>query len=182
MGTPNPTHRDGTVINSFADWTYEIEVWMVQAGKHRVTSKEADSGSPLRLIWVRCISPEGARFTSIALVADCVTDASSTTAHENWRRIKLQFEDRGISLATPLRNQPEATNRLTLNPHQHDRIANLRPRSQRLGDGDLYLVVLFTSLVVLTAANAAFSISTSTLHPPPSTAKTIAQIKTIRFG
>ncbi|MGB0597139.1 MAG: type IV pilus modification PilV family protein [Rubripirellula sp.] len=108
-GEANPTHRDGTAINGFADWTYEIEVLMVEAGENSVTSKEADSGSPLRLIRVRCISPEGAEFTSTALVADCATDAPSTTSYEKWRRIKLQFEDREISLATPLRNQPQAT-------------------------------------------------------------------------
>ncbi|MGB0597138.1 MAG: hypothetical protein ACPGLY_10640 [Rubripirellula sp.] len=51
-----------------------------------------------------------------------------------------------------------------MNPHQHDRIANLRSRSQRQRDGYLYVAVLFTSLVVLTAATAAFSISTSTLR------------------
>ncbi len=107
-GEANPTHRDGTAINGFTGWTYEIEILMVEAGENSVTSKAADSGSPLRLIRVRCNSPKGDEFASTALAADYVTDAPKTTSYEKWRRIKLQFPDREINLTTPLRNQPQA--------------------------------------------------------------------------
>ncbi|MDG2224426.1 MAG: hypothetical protein P8L85_23800 [Rubripirellula sp.] len=51
-----------------------------------------------------------------------------------------------------------------MNQRQQNCIANSPRRSQRQRDGYLYVAVLFTSLVVLTAATTAFSISTSTLR------------------
>jgi type II secretory pathway pseudopilin PulG len=106
-GQSSPTHRDGTVMDAYAGWSYSIRVLPVLPDADGVTTTGASSDSSLRLIQVRCTSPEGGEIVSAALVSDCVTDATETTSYERWRRLELQFSDREIIMTTPLRNQPE---------------------------------------------------------------------------
>ena len=107
-GETTPTHRDGTAIDGFAGWSYTVEILKAEADENGVTTVSVDGESLLRLIRVRCVSPEGASFLSTALVANCNNNVPESASYEQWRRIRFQFPDRELQLTTPLRNQPQA--------------------------------------------------------------------------
>ncbi len=101
-----PTYRDGTAIDGYDGWSCSVSITPADPDASGIITAGADGRSPLRIIEVVCTSPEGTSIRATTLVSNVPSDRNDTASYERWRRIKLTFPDREISVAAPLRNHP----------------------------------------------------------------------------
>lgn len=104
-----PKHRDGTLISGFDGWSFSVAVYPADPDATGITTTGAGVRSPLRIIQVFCTAPDGTTTDAGTLVSDTPHDTSETTSYERWRRVKLTFPDREITVTAPLRNKPDPT-------------------------------------------------------------------------
>ncbi len=102
-----PTHRDGTVIEGFEDWSFSVVITPAQPDTTGIVTSKDDQ-QPLRFIHVICTAPDGTQTEVSTLVSDVPSNIPETTSFEKWRRLKLKFKDRELSITAPLRNAPDA--------------------------------------------------------------------------
>lgn len=101
-----PTHRDGSSIEGFDGWSIVVSVSPAEPDSSGVR-RNVDQRSPLRVIDVVCTAPDGSTHRGTALVSDVPSDIPATTSYERWRRLQLDFSERSLSVAAPLRNHPQ---------------------------------------------------------------------------
>lgn len=103
-----PTHRDGTDIDGFSDWTFSVTVTPAEPVANGIVTSNDDQ-QPLRVITVTCTDPAGTTTSISTLVSDVPNDASESDSFEKWRRLTLDFSDRELTITAPLRNSPDVT-------------------------------------------------------------------------
>jgi Tfp pilus assembly protein PilV len=103
-----PTHRDGSAISGYDDWSISVTVVPADPVESGLTTTSADANSSLRVIGVICTAPEGTTINGATLVSDVPSDVANTTSYEQWRRIKLSFPQRELNVTAPLRNHPDS--------------------------------------------------------------------------
>lgn len=106
VSTP-PTHRDGTTIAGYQGWTFSVVILPAEPDATGIVTSNDDQ-KPMRIIVVTCTPPEGTATTVATLVSDVPSNISASTSFEKWRRLKLQFVDRELTVTAPLRNAPDA--------------------------------------------------------------------------
>jgi type II secretory pathway pseudopilin PulG len=104
-----PKHRDGTLISGYDGWSFSVAVYPADPDATGITTSSAGVRSPLRIIQVFCTAPDGATTDAATLVSNTPNDITATTSYEKWRRVKLTFPDREITVTAPLRNRPDPT-------------------------------------------------------------------------
>jgi len=100
-----PTHRSGATIESYEDWTIRLDVYPAQPTAEGIVTS-ADTGSPLRLLVVRCRDSDHQVTRMGIIVSNVNSDLLPGASHQRWRRIELEFPDRTIDVSVPLRNRP----------------------------------------------------------------------------
>ncbi len=101
-----PTHRDGTNIEGFEDWTFSVAITPAEPSATGIVTS-ADDTKPLRQVVVICVAPDGTSTNVATLVSDVPSNLSDNTSIEQWRRLTLTFPDRELTVTVPLRNAPE---------------------------------------------------------------------------
>ena len=101
-----PTFRNGTAIEGYTGWSFAVTVTAADPSPSGITTVGATQDSPLRIIEVVCTAPDGTATTASTLVSDVSSDLGETDSYESWRRLTLNFPDRELNVAVPLRNHP----------------------------------------------------------------------------
>ena len=102
-----PTHRDGTNIAGFEDWSFAVNVRPAEPVAEGIVTSD-DETKPLRQITVICTAPDGSQRNVTTIVSDVPSNIPDTTSFERLRRIRLRFPDREVTVTAPLRNTPDA--------------------------------------------------------------------------
>jgi Tfp pilus assembly protein PilV len=103
-----PTHRDGTTIDGYQGWSCSVSITPADPDATGITTTTSNENSPLRIITVNCTTPSGTTVEAATLVSNVPNDNAETDSYETWRRVKLTFPDRELSVTAPLRNKPDS--------------------------------------------------------------------------
>lgn len=104
-----PSYRDGTFVEGYDSWSVTVTVTPAGAIDSGLATTGAVEDSLMRLVRVRCTSPDGLISQADAFVSDVPYDNDPTTSLERWRQVRLAFPDREVNIVAPMRNLPTPT-------------------------------------------------------------------------
>ena len=103
-----PHFHDGTTVPGYEGWQATFTVRRAEVAGESITIT-TDDDAPLRLVTVTCTAPDSTATIDSVLVSSVPSDLGEWTSHTKLMRTTLTFSaGREISVAVPLRNQPEA--------------------------------------------------------------------------